>query len=61
VRWPFRYKPQPSDVEGKERAKVAERIAEQMNEHASRYEVIHRDIQRRNNLAPKIHKALGGH
>ena len=39
---------------------MAEQIAEQMNEHATRYEVIHEDIQARNNLGPKVRLALRG-
>ena len=60
MRWPFRYKPHPSDVEGKAKARMAEAIADQIKHHAELSEREHRDIQRRNNLGPKFHTALGG-
>jgi len=60
MRWPFRYKPQPSDLEGIEKAKRALEMAHLIEEHATESARVHADILRRNNLGPKIHRALGG-
>jgi hypothetical protein len=60
MRWPFRHKPQPSDVEGIEKAKLALEIALQIEGHADESARVHEDILRRNNFGPKIHRALGG-
>lgn len=57
-RWPFRYHRQPADAKGIEDAKAALAIARQIEAHASRSEIEHRDIQRRNHLAPKFEAAL---
>jgi hypothetical protein len=58
--WPFRYKRQPSDREGIEKAKAALSMAHLIEEHADRSAREHEAILRRNGLGPKIHKALGG-
>ena len=60
MRWPFRYRPHPADVEGLERAKKALANAREMEVHADESARVHEDILRRNNLGPKIHRALGG-
>lgn len=60
MRWPFRYKTDPSDVEGIEMAKKALEMAKQIEVHADVSAREHREILRRNNLGPKIHRALGG-
>lgn len=60
MRLPFRYKRQPSDVEGIEKAKMALEMAQLLETHASESARVHTDILRRNNLGPKIHRALGG-
>jgi hypothetical protein len=60
MRWPFRYKRQPSDQEGIERAKTALAIARQIEVHADESARVHEDILRRNNLGVKVHRALGG-
>ena len=60
MRWPFRYKPQPSDVEGMQKAKMALEMAQLLESHASESARVHADILRRNNLGPKFHRALGG-
>lgn len=57
---PFQYRRHPSDVEGIEMAKKALALARQIEVHASISEREHREILRRNNLGPKIHRALGG-
>jgi hypothetical protein len=56
----FRYRPDPSDREGIEKAKAALSMAKQIEHHATVSERQHREILRRNNLGPKIHRALGG-
>jgi len=61
MRLPFKYRRQPSDAEGMERAKQALSMARLIEEHATRSAKEHEDILRRNNLGPKIHRALGGH
>ena len=61
MRWPFRYTRHPSDAEGIAKAKAAEEMAALLREHAKSSELEHADILRRNNLGPKIHRALGGH
>ena len=61
MRLPFKYRRQPSDAEGIERAKQALSMARLIEEHATRSAKEHEDILRRNNLGPKIHRALGGH
>ena len=60
MRWPFRYSRHPSDVEGIEMAKRALAMAKQIEMHANIAEREHREILRRNNFGPKIHRALGG-
>lgn len=60
MRWPFRYTRHPSDAEGIAKAKAAEEMAALLREHAKSSEREHADILRRNNLGPKIHRALGG-
>lgn len=60
MRWPFRYKPQPSDLEGIEKAKRALEMAQLIEAYAEESARVHTDILRRNNLGPKIHRALGG-
>lgn len=59
--WPFKYKRHPSDIEGIEKAKAAQQMAALLRQHAQSSELEHADILRRNNLGPKIHRALGGH
>ena len=61
MRLPFKYRRQPSDAEGIERAKQALSMAKLIEEHATKSAREHEDILRRNGLGPKIHKALGGH
>ena len=61
MRLPFKYRRQPSDREGIDRAKAALTMAHLIEEHATQSAREHEDIQRRNNLGIKIHKALGGH
>lgn len=61
MRLPFRYRRQPADQEGLERAKAALTMARLIEYHANESARVHEDILRRNNLGPKIHKALGGH
>lgn len=56
----FRYKRQPADQEGLERARAALSMAHLIEEHATESARVHEDILRRNNLGPKIHRALGG-
>ena len=56
----FRYKRQPVDQEGLERAKAELSMARLLEGYAEQSERIHEDLLRRNNLGPKIHKALGG-
>jgi len=58
--WPFRYKQHPSDRIGIEKVKLAQSVADQINEHATEAEAEHRDILRRNNLKSKFERALGG-
>ena len=60
MRLPFKYKRQPSDAEGIERAKSALAMARLIERHADQSAREHADILRRNGLGPKIHKALGG-
>lgn len=60
MRWPFRYKPKPSDVAGMEKAAMALEMARLLESHATESAKVHADILRRNNLGPKIHRALGG-
>lgn len=57
----FRYRRSPQDARGIEESKVALSVARAIEEHATRLADEHRDILRRNNLAGKIHNALGGH
>jgi hypothetical protein len=61
MRWPFRYKGDRSDREGKERAKMQLEVAKAIELHSAELAAEHRDILRRNNLGPKLHRALGGH
>ena len=61
MRLPFKYRRQPSDAEGLEKAKAALSMARLIETHADQSAAEHADILRRNNLGPKIHKALGGH
>lgn len=56
----FRYRRDPADREGIERAKAALRIAKQIEHHADQSFIEHRELQRRNGFGGKIHKALGG-
>lgn len=56
----FRYKRQPADEEGLERARAALSMARLIETHADESARVHADILRRNSLGPKIHKALGG-
>lgn len=60
MRRPFRHKPQPADLEGIEQAKSELEMAELIKFHSVKSRHVHEDIQRRNGLGPKIHKALGG-
>ena len=60
MRWPFRYKPQHSDLEGIEKAKRALVMAHLIEKHADESARIHADILRRNNLGIKLHRALAG-
>ena len=60
MRWPFRYHRLPSDAKGIEQAKSALVMAKLIERHADESARIHEAILRRNNLGPKIHKALGG-
>lgn len=60
MRRPFRYKPQPPDDEGIEQAKSELEMARLIERHSTESARVHEDILRRNNLGPKIHKALGG-
>ena len=57
----FRYRRSPQDARGIEDSKTAFTVAKAIEEHATRLAEEHRDILRRNNLAGKIHNALGGH
>ena len=61
MRWPFRHRQTPSDRAGIAKAELAESIAEQIAEHADKSAAEHEAILRRNNLGPKIHRALGGY
>jgi hypothetical protein len=60
IRWPFKYKGNPSDREGKEQAKKQLEVARAIAENAAEAARDHREILRRNNLGPRIHQALGG-
>ena len=60
MRSPFRYRRATSDAEGIAKAKAAEEMAALLRKHAEASEREHADILRRNNLGPKIHRALGG-
>jgi hypothetical protein len=57
----LRYRRSPQDARGIEESKVALYVAKAIEEHATRLAQEHREILRRNNLAGKIHNALGGH
>lgn len=60
MRWPFRYKRQPSDREGIERAKLALKVAQAIEVHADVIAAETDQIRRVNHLGPKVHRALGG-
>jgi len=60
MRWHRRFRPEPPDLEGIEKAKSELQMARLIAEHANRSAREHAEILRRNNLGPKIHKALGG-
>jgi hypothetical protein len=60
-RWPWRYKGDPVDREGKEQAKRQLEVAQAIAANAAQAAREHREIMRRNNLGPRIHQALGGH
>ena len=67
MRWPWRYQGAPDDPEGKEQAKkqlreavIQNEVAHAIADNAAEARRVHEDIMRRNNLGPKIHKALGG-
>ena len=57
---PFKYRRDPVDAEGIAKAGEALSMARQIEMHAVLAEQEHREILRRNNFGPKIHRALGG-
>lgn len=61
MRRPFRNtKPELADTEGIEKAKSELEMAQLIERHSAESARVHEDILRRNNLAAKFHKALGG-
>lgn len=57
IPWPFK---KQIDREGLDRAKQQLEVAKAIEHHSAELAEEHRNILRRNNLGPKIHKALGG-
>ena len=58
MRWPLRYKRDPSDAKGIEMAKNAVTAAKQVEAHAEWSAHEHQGFLTRNNLGAKFHAAL---